>query len=99
MVKSMSANAGDLRDTGSIPGLGRSPRGGNGNPLQYSCLGNLMDRAAWRATIHAVTKSCSQLNTGHTPGTVVGICVGCKLRAGSKAGPLRSPVSSPKIEA
>ena len=46
MVKSMSANAGDVRDTGSIPGLGRSPRGGNGNPLQYSCLGNPIDRGA-----------------------------------------------------
>ena len=46
VVKSMSANAGDVRDTGSIPGLGRSPRGGNGNPLQYSCLGNPIDRGA-----------------------------------------------------
>ena len=45
MVKSMSASAGDVRDTGSIPGLGRSPRGGNGNPLQYSCLGNPIDRS------------------------------------------------------
>ena len=53
MVKTLSANAGD---TGSIPGLGRSPGGGNGNPIQYSCLGNPMDRGAWRATVHGVTK-------------------------------------------
>ena len=45
-----------LRDTGSVPGLGRSPGGGNGNPLQYSCLGNPMDTGAWRATVHRVTK-------------------------------------------
>ena len=58
-----------------------------------------MDRAAWWATIREVTKSCSQLNTGHIPGTVAGICVGCKLTAGGKAGPLRSPISGPQIEA
>ena len=46
MVKSLPANAVDIRDTGSIPGSGRSPRGGHGNPLEYSCLGNLMDRGA-----------------------------------------------------
>ena len=53
MVKNPSANAGDV---GLIPGLGRSPRGGSGNPLQYSCLGNVMDKGAWRATVHRVTK-------------------------------------------
>ena len=53
MVKNPSANAGDL---GLIPGLGRSPREGNGNPLQYSCLGNLMDRGAWQAIVHGVAK-------------------------------------------
>ena len=53
MVKNLPANAGD---TGSIPGLGRSPGEGNGNPLQYSCLGNPIDRGAWQATIHGVTK-------------------------------------------
>ena len=46
VVKNLSANTGDTRDGGLIPGLGRSPRGGNGNPLQYSCLGNSMDRGA-----------------------------------------------------
>ena len=49
-------NQGDPRDTGSVPGLGRSPGGGNGNSLQYSCLGNPMDRGAWWATVHGVTK-------------------------------------------
>ena len=44
-------------DSSLIPGLGRSPGGGNGNPLQYSCLGNPMDRGAWRAVVHGVTKS------------------------------------------
>ena len=54
MVKHLPANAGDVRDTGSIPGLGRSPGGGHGNPLQHSCLENPMDRGAWRATVHRV---------------------------------------------
>ena len=46
------ANAGDARDEGSVPALGRSPGGGNGNPLQYSCLKNPMDRGTWQATVH-----------------------------------------------
>ena len=50
-------NAGDAGDVGSIPGLGRSPGGGNGNPLQYSCLENSMDRGALQATVHEVTKN------------------------------------------
>ena len=49
-------------DPGSIPGSGRSPGGGNGNPLQYSCLENSIDRQAWRATVHGVTKSRTRLN-------------------------------------
>ena len=53
----LPANSGATGDMGLIPGLGRSPRGGNGNPLQYSCLENPMDRAAWWATVHGVTKS------------------------------------------
>ena len=53
MVKNPPANAGDV---GSVPGLGRSPGGGNGNPLQYSCLGNPMDRGAWWATVHGVAE-------------------------------------------
>ena len=55
------ANVGDTRDTGLIPGSGRSPSVGNGNPLQYFCLENSMDRGAWRATVHGVTKSQIQL--------------------------------------
>ena len=50
VVKNLPANSGDIRDTGSIPGWGRSPGGGHGNPFQYSCLENPMDRGAWRAT-------------------------------------------------
>ena len=61
MVKDLPANAGDVRDTGSIPGLGKSPGGGHGNPLQFSCLGNPMDKGAWQATAHRVAKSQTQL--------------------------------------
>ena len=61
VVKNPPANAGDVRDTGSIPGSGRSPGGGHGNPLQYSCLDSAMDRGAWRAMVHGVTKSQTQL--------------------------------------
>ena len=59
-VKDPRASAGDLRNSGSIPGSGRSPGEGNGNPLQYSCLENPMDRGAWRATVHGITKSRTQ---------------------------------------
>ena len=57
VVKNLLANAEDSRDKGSIPGLRRSPGEGNGNPLQYSCLENSIDREAWRATVHGVAKS------------------------------------------
>ena len=57
MVKNQTASAGDSRDMGSIPGLGRSPGEGNGNPFQYSCLENPMDRGAWPATVHGVAES------------------------------------------
>ena len=57
MVKNLPANAGDIRNVGLIPGSGRSPGGGNGNPLQYSCLENPMDRGAWQVTVHGVTKT------------------------------------------
>ena len=57
VVKNLPANAGDIRHMGSIPGLGRSPRGRHGNPLQYSCLENPKDREAWWATVQGVTKS------------------------------------------
>ena len=59
VVKTLPANAGDV---GSIPGLGRSPGGGNGNPLQYSCLGNPMDRGVWQAIVHEATKSQTLLS-------------------------------------
>ena len=58
MVKNPPISAGDA---GSIPGSGRSPGEDNGNPFQYSCLGNPMDRGAWSATVHEVTKSQTQL--------------------------------------
>ena len=57
VVKNQPANAGDTRDVGSIPGSGKSPGGGNDNPLQYSCLENPMDRGTWQATVHRVAKS------------------------------------------
>ena len=56
VLKNPPANAGDARDVTSIPGLGRSPGIGNGNPLQYSCLGNPIDRGVWQATVHVVAK-------------------------------------------
>ena len=62
MVKNLPTNARDAGDAGLIPGWGRSPRVGNGNPLQYSCLENPMDRGAWRATVHGVTKSQTRLS-------------------------------------
>ena len=62
VIKNLPASAGDIRDVGSIPGLGRSPAVGNGNPLQYSCLENPMDRGTWQATVHGVTKSWTQLS-------------------------------------
>ena len=60
-VKNSPANAEDVRDTGSIPGLGRSPGGGHGSPLQYSCLENPMDRGAWWATVHRIAMSWARL--------------------------------------
>ena len=69
VIKNPSANAGDARDASSIPGLGRSPGEGTGNPFRYSCLENPMDRDAWWATVHRVTKCLIQLNqpSTHTP--------------------------------
>ena len=57
VVKNLFANAQDSKDKGSIPGLRRPPGEGNGNPLQYSCLENSIDRGAWKATVHGVKKS------------------------------------------
>ena len=69
MVKNPPANTGDMRDPGSIPGSGRSPGGGQGNPLQYSCLKNPMDREALWAMVLRVAKSQSQLKQLNTHST------------------------------
>ena len=69
MVRNPPANAGDIRDASSIPGLGRSSGEGNGNPLQDSCLENSMDREAWRTTVHGFTKN------GHDLSDLACICV------------------------
>ena len=68
LVKNPPANAGDVRDMGLIPGSGRNPGKGHGNPLQYSCLENPMDRGAWQATVHRVAQCgtwLKQLSTQH----------------------------------
>ena len=70
VVKNLPVNAGDIRGVGSIPGWGRSPGVGNGNPLQYSCLENPMDRGTWPATVHGVTKSQTRLNLARKLGNV-----------------------------
>ena len=62
LVRNPPANVGDTGDMGLIPGSGRSPGGGNGNPCKYSCLDNSTDRGAWRTTVHGVVKNCTQLN-------------------------------------
>ena len=62
VVKNPPANTGDEEDTDSVPGLGRTPGGGNGNPLQYSCLGDPTDKGAWWATVHGVAKNQTQLS-------------------------------------
>ena len=64
MVKIQPANAEDTRDVGSIPGSGRSPGEGNGNPFQYSCLEKPMDRGAWRAAVLGVTKGLDTTEHG-----------------------------------
>ena len=61
MVKNLPANAEDIKDLGSVPGSGRFPAEGHGNPLQYSCLENPTDRGAWQATVHGVAKIQTQL--------------------------------------
>ena len=66
VVKNLPASAGDSEDSGSIPELGRSPGGGNGNPPQYSCLENPMDGEAWQATVPGVTKGPTWLSTQST---------------------------------
>ena len=70
VVKNPPANA---KDAGSSPGSGRSPREGNGNPLQYSCLGNHMDREVWQASVHGVARDGHNLATEHTYSDFLGI--------------------------
>ena len=66
VVKELTCSAGDAGDMGSIPGLGSSPGGGNGNPLQYSGLGNPMERGAWWTTVHGVAKKLDMTEHTHT---------------------------------
>ena len=73
MVKNPPANAGDTGDIGLITVLERSPGGGHGNPLQYSCLENPMDRGAWWATVHGVTERRTRLNRLSTHADLVGL--------------------------
>ena len=97
VVKNLPANAGDLRDTGSIPGLGRSPGEGHGNPLQHSCLENSMDRGAWRATVLGVARNQTRLsNWAHTHVflAIIGVLVAqsCpNLRSHGHRSPWNSP--------
>ena len=76
MVKYLPASSGDIRDVGLIPGLGRSPGGGSGNPLQDSCLENPMDREAWHATVQGVARSgtCTEV-MGSVGGLLLPHCI------------------------
>ena len=94
MVKNLPASAGDIKDTGLIPELGRSPGGGHGNPLQYSCLENPMDRGGWRAAVHGVAKSRTRLSDlaqeGRPPldggRRILPACPACELKTASSQG-------------
>ena len=84
LVKNMPANPGDPRDVGSIPGLGRFPGGGDGNPFQYSCLENSMDRGAWWATVHGAAQSQTRLKqlSGSSSSSSLFPCPDSKTRDG-----------------
>ena len=87
MVKNLPAKAGDIRDVGLILGLGRCFRGGNGNPLQYSCLENPHGQAAWRATVHGITNSWTQvkwLSTYSSSNNLLSIIQALNPRLGSE---------------
>ena len=73
-IKNLSDNAGDARDAGSISGWGRAPGVGNGNPLQYSCLGNLVDRGAWWATVPGIAKESDRTEQLSPNSTTTGSC-------------------------
>ena len=112
MVKNLPANAEYIRDMNSISGSGKSSAGGNDNPLQYSCLENLMDWGSWRVTVHGGMKSCSQSKwlRMHTKYTLFGylhnkqrlgslcwmVCLGNKWRSFESLGPQRDPTSPSK---
>ena len=90
MEKNQAASAGDARDTGLIPGSGRSPGEGNGNSFQYSCLEKPMDRGAWWATVHQIARVGQDLATEYTPVDVAKCYEYKKIRAASEA---QNPVS------
>ena len=73
VVKNLPANTEDTRDSGSVLRSGRSPGGGNGSPLQYSCLGNPMDSGTWRATVHGVAKSQTRQHHHHYHGYILAL--------------------------
>ena len=79
LVKNLPANAGDIRDLGSTPGSRRSPGGGHDNQLWYSCLENLLDRGAWRATVHSVVKSRTRLRQISTHTQIYGVNFLCSF--------------------
>ena len=83
MTKNQPVNAGDIRDLGSISGIGRSPEEGNGNLLQYSCVENLTDRGAWQATVHRLAESRAQLKqlSTHTCTLTTVLNGHCQLQA------------------
>ena len=81
-MKNLHANAGDTGDVGSILGSGRSPRGGNGNLLQYSCLENPMDRGAWWAPVHGFAKSWTRLSTHSCKGRLYSSMTWCLYKKG-----------------
>ena len=83
VVKKLPAKAGDIRDMGSIPGSGRSPGGGHGNPLQYSCLENLMDSGVWSATVCQVSKSQTRLKRLSTAQHVNNISSAVRIKINS----------------
>ena len=90
VVKNLPDNAGDLSDAGSIRGWGGSPGGGHGNPLQYSCLENPVDKGACRATVHGVTKNGTRLKLLRVHGLISEYWWGCRRgQAGKLLGEIR----------
>ena len=99
VVNNLPASARDSGDVCSVPGSGRSPRGGNGNPLQYSCLENPMDRGAWWAIIHGVAKSRTRLSmhTSRSPLVLKGTSLESVLQANVKVGTWPRPLQGPSL--